>query len=396
VVLRCRFLILALVVTSGAVRLYELRFSDFLYFEYFGRTALHRPHFGGGWASLMHVYANYPTLQVGPPALFAAIPIQLLPPRAANEAAVVVMALCLVACLYLLERVARDTPSVRRPSPGFTLLAGFAIMPMWLNLSALYLHLDDVLIFLLALAAVCAVVQQSWLGAAVCLGTATAIKPWAIAIVPVLFALHRVAWWKAGLACVLMFLVWWAPFWIADHDTFVALAHGNYPIHAGSSWALFGVDGQHDKVLCRGELCLYAAYAWMRPLQFLISFALAAVAVSRGRWLAAPLVGLLGRVLLDAQVWPYYGVGPVLMALLLDITARRRLPVLAALVTVAEYSYVVVDNSSAIAIVRLVIGAGVIGGLLRPGRAGQPTDGTDTGRPAARNTDDGPVAETIS
>ena len=73
---------------------------------------------------------------------------------------------------------------------------------------------------------------------------------------------------------------------------------------------------------------------------FLVSAGLAAAAVLRGRWLAAPLIGLAARCALDTQAWDYYAVGPVLFALLWDMTQGHRFPRWAVAALVLEYASV--------------------------------------------------------
>jgi hypothetical protein len=276
--------------------------------------------------------------------------------------------------MYLIERAARiaGVPAGRRST--LVLLAGLGMVPVWEPLALAYMHMDDVLVLVLALAAVGEILKGRWLVASVAVATATATKPWAIAVVPILFALPRPYWWKAGLAWIATFVLWWAPFYLAEPSTFVALAGGTNFIASGSTWSLFGVHGHPD---CATN-CIDVAWLWMRPLQFAVSFLLAAAVVKRGRWLAAPLVGLLGRVVLDVSVWSYYGIGPVLMAVLCDAVAGRRVPWTAVFVAIGEYSTYVVHNSTAEALIRIAVAGLVVAWYLRPrGRQPEPGIGTD-------------------
>jgi hypothetical protein len=272
------------------------------------------------------------------------------------------MMICLAPCMYLLERVARLVGVPRRRTSVLALLAGLAMVPVWETLAVAFMHMDDVLVILLVLIAVGEVLNGRWLLASLAVATATVTKPWAIAVVPILFALPRPVWWKAGLAWIATFVLWWAPFYLAEPSTFVGLAGGTNAIAPGSTWSLFGL---HGHPAC-AEHCIDVAWSWMRPLQFALSFLLAAAVVRRGRWLAAPLVGLLGRVVLDVSVWRYYGVGPVLMAVLCDAVAGRRLPWLALFVAGGEYSAYVVHNTIAQALIRIAVAGAVAAWYLRP------------------------------
>lgn len=360
--LRVRFLILAAAVAAVGLERYALHANDYLLFEYFGRTVLHKPHFAGGWHDVWRVYPNYPHLQVGPPALFTAVPLQLPPGPQSNQLSAAVMMAALLPCLFMLERIAvREGVPIARLRP-VVLIAGLALVPLWADLALTYMHLDDILIFLLVPGAVLAVQRERAVLAAVLLGTAAATKPWAIALAPVLLALPRRQLASAGLGWVLAFVVWWLPFLAADATTFSALGRLDVPVVPGSVWHLLGVHGDQAAKLCNAPgSCLYAAYDWMRPVQFAGSFLLAALAVRRGRWLAAPLVGLVGRIALDPQVWSYYGVGPVLMALLWDLSTGRRLPRWTALVVAAEYAYVLVDDTTVQGVLRLLMTVAVVG-----------------------------------
>jgi hypothetical protein len=71
---------------------------------------------------------------------------------------------------------------------------------------------------------------------------------------------------------------------------------------------------------------------WVRPAQFALGLAVAAVLVRRGRWQAVPMAGLAVRFALDPGVHHYYSTGLVLAVLIWEGVAR---PGRAPLVTVA-------------------------------------------------------------
>jgi hypothetical protein len=67
---------------------------------------------------------------------------------------------------------------------------------------------------------------------------------------------------------------------------------------------------------------------WVRPAQLVGGFALAALAVTRGRWLAAVLAAVAWRLLLEPGAHRYYTAGFVLGALLVELRHRpSRVPV---------------------------------------------------------------------
>lgn len=382
-VTRGRYLLLLVASLVVGLANYQLRRNDFLFFEYVARVAIGHDRAHAGLASLLHLYVDIPRLQVGPPGLVLAVPFQFLKPSVANEAVALFLMICLVPCIYLIERTARLAGAPAKRTAPLALVAGLAMLPVWDQLAVRFMHMDDVVVLLLLLAATGEVLKGRWLLASIAVSTATVTKPWAVAVVPILFALPRPMWWKAGLAWIVTFVLWWAPFLLAEPNTFVELSRGTNPIMPGSTWALFGLRGTPD---CVGG-CIDVAYSWMRPLQFGLSILLAAAAVRRGRWLAAPLLGLLGRVTLDVQVWTYYGAGPVLMAVLCDAVAGRWIPLTALVVAVAEYSAYVVDDPTAQAVIRLVIAGLVIAWYLRPTRR-QEADGAGAdGTPVAQAAD---------
>ncbi|HVU73695.1 MAG TPA: glycosyltransferase 87 family protein [Mycobacteriales bacterium] len=346
---------------------YELISGDFAFFEYFGRTALHRPGYGGGWHQLLHVYTDMPKMQIGPPPMLLATPLMQLNGPHSNKYAVLLMMLAVVPCIWLAERAARAWGADRERTRPAALLLGAAVLPLWSDVALWYQHLDDILIIALTFGAVWAAGRDRWMLAAALIGTATATKPWAIALVPLLLAAPRARRAPVMLMWICAFAIWWVPFLLADSQTFVALGSANVPVEPGSVYALFGIHGKAGTNLCQDSAhCLRSAYHWMRPVQFALSIAAGALAVRRRRLLAAPLVGLTVRVLLDSQIWPYYGVGPVLMAGLWDLSKGRRFPRWALLVMVADYASVAIGSTTAQAIFRLVGGLVVLGWFLRP------------------------------
>jgi hypothetical protein len=78
---------------------------------------------------------------------------------------------------------------------------------------------------------------------------------------------------------------------------------------------------------------------WDRPVQLFLGILLGVVAVSRGRWLAVPLVVLAVRLLFDPGTYPYYTAGLVLASVLVDLGWRQtRWPWLSIMVVLGLYA----------------------------------------------------------
>jgi hypothetical protein len=270
------------------------------------------------------------------------------------------MMLDLVAVVALLEWTARIVgvnPTRTRPA---ALIGGLLAMPVWMILAITAVHLDDVMVLTCVAASLPMVARGRWLPAGALLGTAVATKPWAVVVVPLVFALPRRVMPRAVLVTVAVSALWWVPFLIADPSTPWALSGFPVPVTPDSTYGLLGYHGHSAGVCAPLYGCMSAAPSWLRPLQFGAGFGFALLAVRRGRWLAAPLVGLATRVLLDSQAWGYYFVGPVIAALAWDIAQGRRIPRWAIVVAAAEYAGFVIHGNATQAAIRLVMCAVVI------------------------------------
>jgi hypothetical protein len=341
---------------------YHLHVNDYLYFEYFGRTALGRPRFDHGIGSLLHFYVDYPGVQVGPPAMITAVPMQALPFGLGNRLSAGLMMAALLPCLFLVERTARNLGAAPERLRPLVLVGGLLLVPVWGDLAVFYMHWDDVGIFLLATGAFLALSRDRAVLAAVLLGTAMAAKPWAIGLAPVLLVVGRARLPMVALVWIFSFLAWWAPFLISEPSSFSSLSSHRVPVQPGSVWHLLGVHGNPEAKLCQSaDYCLYAAYGWMRGLQLATMTLLAAGAVLRGRWLAAPLVALAARAALDPQVWLYYAAGPVLMAFVWEAVRGHRFPRWTCLAIACLCAPVVLDAPRAEASLRLLLALVVTG-----------------------------------
>jgi hypothetical protein len=136
-----------------------------------------------------------------------------------------------------------------------------------------------------------------------------ALKPWALAFVPLLLVLPRERWSRAVLVWVAAVAAAWLPFIVADPLT----------LHAGG----FTIPNVASSSLRALGVTAASTPSWDRPVQVLLGVALGAVAVRRGRWLAVPAVVLAVRMLLDPGAYPYYTAGLVLATVVVDLCWRR-------------------------------------------------------------------------
>ena len=263
----------------------------------------------------LHLYANYPQLQIGPVAFVIAEGLRQLGPHQgvfATEAVLTAAGLYLV---YVLERIALIVrPDVGPQCAAFrgTLLVGGAVfLAGWAELTATFTHLDDAVALILGVLAVRAAVVGRPVLAGVCVGLATDSKPWALVFLPVVFMLPVRAWGRAVAGALAPIAVAWLPFVLADPHT-VAATHYTIRNLPGSALRALGVRDPRTP-------------SWDRSAQLVLGWALAAAAVWRRRWPAVVLLGVGARIALDPADHGYYTAGILLGALLWDLLGPRRL-----------------------------------------------------------------------
>lgn len=325
IVIRARYLLL---VAWGLAWLPHARhrsgpLTDWGLFVYAGRALTGHPaHYTGG---PLRLYVEIPGLQLGAPPLLLTRAFDATFGLASATAATVAAALIAVAIVWMCEDAGRHIKW--EPARLVAFLAGIFVVPAMVEGVGAYGHLDDVLTLTAIVATAVALARQwpAWTVGAL-LGLAVVCKPWALVVVPVLFALPRVQWPPAVLALIAMVAVWWLPFVLAAPDTLHALGSLRLPVMSGSSLHALGYRPGHD------------APGWVRPAQLVAGFAVAGFLVQHGRWYAAPLAGVAVRVLLDPAAWGYYGMGPVAAAALLDASGHRRLPLWTAAAALVEYA----------------------------------------------------------
>jgi hypothetical protein len=136
-------------------------------------------------------------------------------------------------------------------------------------------------------------------------------KPTALAFLPLLLALPRGQWLRAGLWCAGLVALVWLPFLLGAPQSFAA-AEFTIPNQSASALRWLGVDDPRTP-------------PWDRPAQAAVGLALGCVAVRRGRWPAVVLLGANARIALDPSVYTYYTASVLLGTLLWDVIGQRRL-----------------------------------------------------------------------
>jgi hypothetical protein len=301
-------------------------FSDWLTFEFGARTLIHyNSHYGTG---ALHLYANYPFIQIGPPALAVVAAVQWLPHNASSAWLAGLMALAGVWAVRSAESTARALlPAERhRRVAVMTLCAGVLAIPFWSYQAGEWRHLDDVMAICFVLAATSLVARQRhwWLAGAL-VGVGVAAKPWALVLAPVLYGLSRSERPKAAIVAVASAAACWAPFVIGGPGTTQALGGLRLRVSTASTLHLLGVHS-------------ITAPVWVRPVQLVGGFILMAVLARRSHWVAVPFAALAFRVVTDPQIWIYYGMGPVVAAVLWDCLHDRRWPAWTITTLVVEYA----------------------------------------------------------
>lgn len=284
--------------------------GDWLYVEV-GARVLAQHHAPVGAGPMLHLYANYPLVQMGPPALWAAVPFQWLPPAVEEHLALTLLSFLVLPVLWCLELAARSLVD-RRPLALRTLVCGAVAVPVWTLEIQTWGHIDDALALMAAaVAAVLVSRGRREIVAGLILGTAAAAKPWAVVLLPLVLAYPRPKVARAVLAFVVAALAWWLPFVLAAPATVhdlgsFSLAMANHP-----TWQLVGLAGGR-------------APTWIRALQMIGGIALAVAVLRRAGWPAVLLVALAWRVTTDPYDWPYYVMGPLVGAALWDLTRSWR------------------------------------------------------------------------
>jgi Glycosyltransferase family 87 len=261
----------------------------------------------------LHIFANYPALQMGPLAYLVTGVLRQFGPHNGLVAAELFLQACGLLIVYLVQRTAlRTRPELDEDSRfDLALLAGGAVfLVAWSELSAGFAHLDDGLALLLAVLAACTAVSQPVM-AGVCAGLAADAKPWALVFVPVLLiSRSRRDVTIAAAAALAVLAVAWLPFLIADPHSLTA--------------AKFLIRNENNSALRALGVTENYTPSWDRPAQILLGCALGSAAVWRGRWPAVLLLAGGARLLLDPAAHSYYTPDVMTGALLWDLLGSRR------------------------------------------------------------------------
>lgn len=269
-------------------------------------------------APALHLYDRYPRIQVGPVALFVDGVLQRAFAGFHYGGDIAVMAVIIglsLVCVRVLETVSPRRPVVWLPA--VILVAGWSM-----SLSG-WGHLEDALAVTGIMLAAAAVHRGTWWQAALAVGLAMSCKPWAVIAVPLLLAFPRRQAARGAVVAVVIAVGPWLPFLIADpHTTNAFQTH--WLVTSDSSLRALG----------------FHVRTWtpsgFREVQLGLAVVAAAVVVRRC-WASAPLAAMAVKVLLDPAAFPYYGIGPVAAAALLDAHQGRRWPVWTIVTAAVEY-----------------------------------------------------------
>lgn len=294
--------------------------------------ALVEPHGGFSWHYLrtggeliyerpgspdggLNLYAHHPELQMGPVSFLAAGLLNPFPEHVSQFLAAAAMSLLGLVILVVAGRSAAQyflgTGTNHQRLRQRVLIAGLAFIPMWIEVAVRFGHLDDVLALFFTALAVRSLTRGDAAATGILLALAVDSKPTAVAFLPLLLALPKRQWLRAGLWCVGLIAIVWLPFFLgAPHS--LAAAEFVIPNQPASALRRLGVG---DPV----------TPPWVRPAQAVAGVALGCVAVWRGRWPAVVLIGANVRIALDPSVYTYYTASVLLGTLLWDVIGQRRL-----------------------------------------------------------------------
>ncbi|MCL7492426.1 hypothetical protein M8I34_13380 [Streptomyces sp. MCA2] len=279
-----------------------------------GGALIYQGDAGDGSGGL-NLYAHHPELQMGPLSFLTAGLFNPFPEATGQLLAAALMSLLGLVIVVLAGRSAAHhflgTGTNHQRLRQRVLIAGLAFIPMWIEVAVRFGHLDDVLALFFTALAVRAVTRGNAALTGGWLALAMDSKPTALAFLPLLLALPREKWLRAGLWCAGLVALAWLPFFLGDSQSFAA-ANFAIPNHPASALRWLGVGDPETP-------------GWDRPAQAALGLALGSVAVRRGRWAAVVLLGANARIVLDPSVYTYYTASVLLGTLLWDVIGQRRL-----------------------------------------------------------------------
>ncbi|WP_240677339.1 hypothetical protein [Actinacidiphila soli] len=325
---------------------------------------------GGGLA----LYVNHPELQIGPVSFLVAGLFAPFPAGLGEKLAEATMSGLGLYMLVLIGRTAaehyRGSGLNHKRLQQRVLIAGLAFIPMWVEVSVRFAHLDDVLALFFTTLAVRSLVRGNATALGVILALAVDSKPWAVAFLPLLLALPKSTWLRSCAVVVGVVAVAWLPFYLTHMNTMNA-AHFTIPNQAASSLRWFGATGS-------------VTPWWDRPAQMALGLGLGAWAVRRGRWPAMVLLAADARIVLDPSVYTYYNASILLGTVIWDAIGQRRLvPWVSWIALITLYgSALFVPSDSTRGLIRLAFAVGsaayVLFSPVRPPRRGRLVRTADT------------------
>ncbi|MEY9872000.1 hypothetical protein ABH931_001474 [Streptacidiphilus sp. MAP12-33] len=272
--------------------------------------------FGGAGANPpggLHLYANYPGLQIGPFAFVCAQLLRSIGPDNGVVAGQLAMTAAGLLVLHTLERcvVTARPDLLRRPAAlrRTLVLGGGVFLVVWESLAVHYGHLDDALALLCAVLAVRALLADAPAAAGLCLGLAVDAKPWALAFLPLVLAAPRIRRRHVAVYAAVTVLLAWLPFVLADPGTLSA-----------TQYAIVNEPSSALRALGVGTA---GTPSWDRLAQLVVGCGLGLWAVVRGRWEAVLLLGVGARIALDPGVYAYYTAGLLVGALCWELLGLR-------------------------------------------------------------------------
>jgi hypothetical protein len=306
-----------------------------------------------GTARWAHAYVDHPSVQTGPATIALA---WLLGPGA--TAIRLAILLCGLTVLAVLAWMARD-----EPSGGWRLVIGGTIVAVWWPQLAIFGHLDDALVIVLAVVAVeCARRGRSVLTATLG-GIAIAFKPTGVFMLAL--AIPRggcrslKSWMPLSIGVAIGSLPW-LPFVIVVPET-VRASRSVAAVSSDSVLSLFMTVGTQPT-------------GGYRALQLLLMHSASGLAMVRVGPAAVLATGVAVRMLLDPVTWPYYTPALVVGTLVWEICeTHRRVPWMTVGVAVLLPTPAVLENADARLWLRLLAGVGVIAVMFVVARRAQST-----------------------
>jgi hypothetical protein len=289
----------------------------------------------------LHLYANYPQLQIGPLAFAAAQLLRHLGPDNGLVTAELIMTAMGLVLVYAVEQIARTVRPGLAGSQALrrTLLTGGGVfMIAWVELTAAYGHLDDALALLCAVTALWAAVMARPMMTGLLVGLAIDAKPWALIFLPLLFLASerggaadvagpatgvrtkaqaqvrsraRARAWGLAAGCALAVVIaGWLPFFVADPATMTA-AH-------------FTIRNMPDSALRAVGFSTPRTPSWDRSAQIVLAWVLGGLALWRKRPAAVIMLAAGARIALDPGTHGYYTAAVMAGALVWDAMGARR------------------------------------------------------------------------